>query len=139
MSADFDTANDEILTLFKTAWDTTGHPALYENLAGEPPTTPVPWARISLRHGTGGQTALSGADGTRRYDRIGILTVQIFIANGKGLSEGYTLGKIVVDAFEGKTTPSQVWFRDVVNKEIGPDGEWFQFNVTAEFVYDEIK
>lgn len=139
MSATFEIANGEILTLFKTAWDTTGHIALYENIAGDPPSTPIPWARISLRHRTGGQTAISGADGKRRYDREGVVTVQIFIPNGKGLSQGYSLGKIVVDAFEGKATPSQIWFRDVINKEIGPDGEWFQFNVTAEFMYDEIK
>ena len=139
MSATFDAANNEILAFFKTAWDTTGLIALYENIEGEKPPAQVAWARVTIRHGAGRQSSLSGGNGTSRFDRDGILTVQIFIANGQGLSQGYILGKVVTDAFEGKATASQVWFRNVIVKEIGPSDEWFQFNVTIEFTYDEIK
>lgn len=139
MSATFDVANDEILAFFDAAWTGTGLLALYENVHGDKPTAQEAWARVSLRNAPRGQTSLTGANGTNRFDRTGILTVQIFIPNGQGLSQGYNLGKIVIDAFEGKTTASQVWFRNAGITPIGPSDEWFQLNVTVEFSYDEIK
>ncbi len=139
MSATFDTANDEIMAFFTTAWAATGLIAVYQNVEGAKPTAQVAWARPSLQHGPGGQVALTGALGTNRFDRTGILTVQIFIPNGQGLSQGYILGKVVADAFEGKATASQVWFRNYRITEIGPSDEWFQLNATVEFSYDEIK
>jgi len=139
MTATFDEANDDILTLFKTAWDTTGFLALYENVVGEKPTAQAPWARITVRHGTGFQSSLTGGLGKSRFERNGIAAVQIFIPNGEGLSLGYSLSKVVADAFEGKASPKQVWFRNVTINEIGPDEEWFQFNVVIGFTYDEVK
>ena len=140
MTATFDQANIDILTIFKTAWDATGFKALYENVAGEPPTTPSPWARIVLRHTGGNQGSLSGALGTQRWDRNGVLIVQVFVPNGEGLSQAYSLAKIVLDAYEGVSSPLRgVWFRNARINEVGPDGEWFQVNILIDFQYDEIK
>jgi len=140
MSATVDQANSDILTVFKTAWDTTGLTALYENTAGERPSGQVSWARVSVRHGDANQDAVSGGVSNRRYERSGILTVQIFIPNGEGgLSAGYALGKVLTDAFEGIATPRQVWFRNVRVNEVGPDDEWFQFNFLADFTYTEVR
>jgi hypothetical protein len=139
MTATFDQANNDILDFFKAAWDPTGHIALYENVKGAKPTAQNPYAKLFVRHGPSNQASLSGALGTSRFERQGIITVQIFIPNGQGLSEGYTLGKVVADAFEGKATPLQVWFRNVKLNEVGPSGEWYQFNATMEFNYDEVK
>ena len=139
MTATFQEANDEVLAVFKAAWDTTGFIAVYENVRGDKPTTTAPWARASLRNVTGRQATLANHDGVRRWRRDGILTIQIFVPLGEGLQEGYSLSKVVTDALEGTSTPSAVWFRNVSVNEIGPDGEWFQFNVLAEFTYDEVK
>ncbi len=143
MTATFATANNEILATFKAAWDTTGYPVAYENVKGASATPPAgssdPWARVTLRHTFGEQASLSGSGGTRRWRRDGLLTVQIFIPIGEGLSEGYSLAKTVVDAFEGIATTSAVWFRNVRVNEIGNDGEWYQVNVLVDFTYDEIK
>lgn len=138
MTATFDQATDEILAVFKTAWDATGHIAVYENVEGAKPTAQDPWARPTINHGTGNET-LGGAGGVKRYDRTGILTIQVFIPNGQGLSPGNALGKILADAFEGVATPSQVWFRNFRFLNIGPAGEWFQFNAVVDFAYDEVK
>ena len=140
MSASFELANRDILTLFDTAWDTTGLVAIYENVANQPkPSTQAAFAKVFVRHlAPGGQT-LTGATGTTRYDRTGLITVQIFIPNGNGLSLGYSLGKVVTDAFEGVASPLHVWFRNARLNEIGPSGEWFQFNALIDFEYDEIK
>ena len=143
MTATFDEANDAILDLFKTAWDTTGHPVTYENVKPTkpfPPTTNIPWARVMVRHTGGRQGSLTGGLSITRWNRNGLFTAQIFTPNGDGLSLGYSLCKIVTDAFEGVATVStRVWCRNVRINEIGPDGEWFQFNVIAEFTYDEVK
>lgn len=139
MSATYAEAVDSILGLFKTAWDVPGHVALYENIAGDVPSGVAPWARVSLRHLAGNNSSLSGALGVQRYDRAGLLTVQIFVPVGEGLSEAHTLAKIVTDAYEGVATTNGVWFRNSRVNEIGPDGDWFQINVIIDFIYDEIK
>lgn len=138
MTATFEVAMDEILGVFKTAWDTTGFVALYENIAEAIPTTQVSWARATLRNSTGRQATLSGANAAQRYRREGFLTVQIFIPIGEGLPQAYSLSKVVTDAFQGTTTASEVWFRNIRVNEIGPDGEWFQTNVIIDFTYDEV-
>lgn len=133
----------EILTLFKTAWEATesGDLVKYDNVANDnvPPTTQVSWARVKTRHTTAQQASLSGALGTRRFERHGILTIQIFEPTGKGLSGATDLPKIIQDAYEGEETANGVWFRDVVLNEIGPDGDFFQTNIVASFEYDQIK
>jgi len=136
-------AIDEILGLFKTAWDITGHGlrVKYANVGKKsvPPSGQDPWARVSLKHTNSAQASLSGAAGTRRFRRNGFVTVQIFEPPGKGLSGTIDLPKIVQDAYEGVETTSGVWFKDVTLSEVGPDGDFFQTNVVAFFEYDEIK
>lgn len=136
-------AISEILALFKTAWDGTGHGdrVKYDNVGKEslPPPGTDPWARVVLRHSTARQASLSGALGTQRYERKGILAIQIFEPPGKGLSGATDLPKIVQDAYEGVRTTNGVWFKDVVVNEVGVSGDFYQTNVIALFEYDEIK
>jgi hypothetical protein len=68
-----------------------------------------------------------------------LLAVQIFTPSGEGLSEAYNLGKILMDAFEGYATPSQVWFRNARTNEVGPSDSWYQTNFLVDFTYDEMK
>lgn len=143
MSATFATAYDEILALFKAAWDTTAHSANvdYENVAFTIPAADGTnaWARPRVRHASGGDGSLAGGLGTKSYDRTGVLLVQVFTSAGAGLVEGHALAKIVADAFDGVRTASGVWFRNVRLAEVGPDGEWFQLNISVDFAYDEVK
>lgn len=143
-SATYEEAVDDISAIFKTAWDTTGFPVDYENIADAedntfPPDPSTPWARLTIRHSTGRQASLSGADGTKRYDRGGFLTVQVFVPAGEGLARAYQLGKVVTDAYEGTASTRGVWFRNARVNEIGPDGDWLQVNVLVDFNYDEVK
>lgn len=139
MTATYNEAKDQILALFKTAWDTTGYGVVYPNKEGDKPNDAVPWARVDIEHFDGGDASLSGVDGTKRYERDGVFTAQIFVPSGEGLSEAYTLANTVSTAFEGKTTAGGVWFRDVRIREVGPTESWFQLNVKATFNYDEVK
>ena len=139
MAATQEVASDEILAFFKTAWDTTGNLAVYENVKGAVPTAQAAWARPVIRHSPGGNQSLTGALNKTNYERTGLMVVSVFIPNGNGLSLGRSLGKTVADAFEGKATASAVWFRNVRIVEVGPSNEWYQFNVVIQFTYDEIK
>lgn len=143
-------ARNEILTLFKTQWEADPLSAsiqvFYDDVKGDVPQTgdddtfqPSPFARVKIEHTTGGQSTLSGSIGTRTFTRNGLITVQVFTPSGQGLSLADQLVSIVVHAFEGSSTPSQVWFRNVRANEIGKSGPWFQYNVLSDFTYDEIR
>lgn len=106
----------------------------------EPNDNPIPWARITVQHLPGQhQATLSGDTGKRRWRRTGIVTVQVFAPYGTGLSIGDKLGMVALRAFEGQSTSSGIWFRDVSFQEVGQDSMWFQSNVSATFEYDEVR
>lgn len=131
-------AIDAIGTLIKTAWDPTGYKMLWQNVADSIPSSVSPWARTTIEHVISSQASLTNASSTTRWQREGLITVQVFVPAGKGPVDWAPLVKILMDAFEGKTT-SGIWFRNVRFNEIGPDGDFYQVNVFAEFQYDEIK
>lgn len=144
----YDQANDEILEIFDTAWQPRH--VVYENVKGSKPLDEtVEWARVTVRHLVGNQDSLIGGlvgdlnepnkPNVSRYRRGGVFTAQVFIPLGEGLDKGYTLAKEISDAYEGRNTSSNVWFRNVRIREIGSDGEWYQFNVLVDFTYDETK
>lgn len=144
----FDEARDEIQARFKTQWDADS-PALNGGVAprvfwegvGETTDRPPdsPWAALTIRHGPAGQASLANHQGVRRFDRFGVVTVQVFspLSKGQGLTLAEGLAKVARRAFEGKETPSHVWFRNATVNEVGVDGPWFQVNAVVEFVYDE--
>lgn len=128
-----------MLTLFKTAWDTTTYQAHYESVRLQRDTTQDPWAEVFVRHTAGYQATLSSTLGSRIFRREGVIQVRIFIAQGSGLSDAYTLAKVVADAYEGARTSGGAWFRNVRVNEVGRDGEFLQVDVTVDFQYDETK
>lgn len=148
MPATFETARDEILAAFKTRWDldSGAHnggtvPAVrYEGteLAGLPPHD-APWAKVTIRHTLGSQASLASDVGLRRFEKLGIATVQVFapLEKASGLVQAERLAMVAKKAFEGRSTAGGVWFRNTRIVEVGVDGPWFQMNVIAEFSYDE--
>ena len=140
---DVATARDEIYTLLQDEWDgdvvSSPLPLVYWDVSQDIPETASPWARATLQHFTGGQASLAGDVGQVKFQRDGTLTVQIFTPAGEGLSTADALVMIVMRAFEGRATPSGVWFRSVRINEVGINGSWFQTNVLADFTYDEVK
>lgn len=145
MSLSRQQAIDEMSGIFKTAWETTlGFPAAlvtWPNVASKsvPPAGQTPWARFLLTHTSGRAGGLSGPTGTGIYFREGLITVQYFQALGKGLSGATDPAKTIMDAYEGKTSAGGVIFRNVSTNEIGPDGDFYQVNIVANFEYDEVK
>lgn len=112
---------------------------LWDDNPADVPRDPVAWARVTIVHLTGGDAGLaSPTPGSRRYQRVGNITVQIFTPTGDGLSRSDEIVAIIQGALQGVSTPEGVWIREVTANEIGPDGPWFQVNVAGTFLYDEL-
>lgn len=145
MTSTVENARDEVLTLAKNAFGEAvgGMPAhwklFWDDMKAPDDTQKFAWARVSMRHTDGGQSAISGGLGKGRYSRKGTLYVNLFAVPGDGLRVLDPIVKKVLDAYEGKATPSQVWFRKGRVRELGVVDGWFQINVLFDFTYDEIK
>lgn len=137
MSYTYEEAYDLMMTLFKTAWDGTGHRAFYENIENDRETDDTAFAHVSISHASGFQATLGGT-GSRIFRRTGVITIMIYTQAGKGLQESHQLAKVAADAFEGQSTGG-IWFRNVRINEIGREGAFYQTNVIVEFEYDETK
>lgn len=142
-------AKDEIFALFKTKWD-ADTPALtgagvirvewpgVDN--GGPPPPNSPYAAIFMRINNSRQVTF-GPQGQRRYTRFGLITVQCFAPISEGNASTFAENAAIIarDAFEGIGTDSGIWFRNVKTQEIGATKTWYQFNMVAEFQFDEMK
>lgn len=151
MATTFANARKQMRILLQAAWD-ANTPAvtpdssvpqlIQQGIEPEtPPPNDKPYARMVIFHGVSFQATLADKDGNRTFERNGFITVQVFAPlDGTGLSLAENLATIGNNAFEGKSiNPEQIWFRNVRINEIGPSGPWYQINVIADFVYDEIK
>lgn len=144
--ADQEQARDEILALFKTAWDagveSSGIAVVYSHDGQQPPDaqetgeagSPTPWARVSLIHATGDGRSISG----RLQTSEGFLQCEIYVAPAQGLRQADRLAKIVKNAYRRQTTAGGATFRNVRHQEQGRDGAWVRMDVLVDFEYDEI-
>lgn len=97
-----------------------------------------PWARVVMRHEFGGQSSLGDASTGARYERLGTVFLQIFTPRGQGLRISDQLVILAKKAFD-LAPPGGVAFRNVRDREVGPDGSFFQVLVLASFMYDEVQ
>lgn len=155
MTTNYIDAIDSIFSLIKTAWDSGAGvivdpdgdpapvvPALYWPGIQEPdkPDASKYWARISQQTVVEGQTALSGGTGKARFTAQGLIFVQIFCpkTTSKAYENGRLLSVLVKNAFRGKVTTENVWFRNAKIQELSPEISFHRFNVVVEYEYDEM-
>ena len=135
-------ARDAIVSEFETGWTNLSlNPdfIVYQNKEDQaPPTNRETWCRFVLTHSFSGKASLGNANGQSRFERNLIMTVQLFTEASNGLDDATPQG--IVDIFEGgiASLPG-IWFRNVNPNEIGRDGVWYQTNITADVIYDQIK
>lgn len=129
-----DQARDEMLAVFKAAWDTTGYVAVYSDVPGSVPSAEDPWARATIRHSTGGQSGFGGS-AVRKFTQAGTLIVQVFAPVGDGLSKAYELAQLLLLAYS--QSQGTVWYRRMRIQEAGNDGAFEQINVLIDFTYDD--
>ena len=142
--ANFREARAEIVAAFAPIWTANAVnggvvPSIHwEGQPFSPPKTAA-WVRFSMRHTLSEQASLSGAGGTRRYEKFGTVFVQVFTPLTTGsLVLAEELAAVAKSAFEGVSTVNGIWFTGARISEVGPDSSWFQMNVSANFRYDEI-
>lgn len=134
----FDEARDVMLAIVKAIWDPTGYPIVWTDVPDTVPTSETVWARATVRHSGGGQSSLSGEDGTRRFERTGTLFIQVFAPVGDGSTAGYGAAQTMINGLEDARNPS-VWFKDILMQELGQYGSFEQINVQATFSYDDVR
>ena len=135
----FDEARDVMVGVFYSAWKTLGSlPIVWTDIPGDVPKGETVWARVTLRHATGGQASLAGEDGARRWKREGTLFVQVFAPVGDGSVKVYATAQAVSNAFQSARGLS-VWFRNIRINEVGTSGAFEQINVLVDFTYDDVR
>lgn len=147
MIADQLQAREEINEMLAAAWGAFNWGAAAPAIHWEgrekpsPPPPDQPYVAIFIKHLQGLQASLTDDLSRKRWRREGLITVQCFgsLASGRGLEDAVQMGIIAGRAYEGKQSANCIWFRDVVSKEIGPTGGWYQVNVTVQFEYDEVR
>jgi hypothetical protein len=127
-------AREAVYERWDTQWGSTT-PFTFENEDFDTPD--VPWARVSVRNQASEQRTL-GAPGNRRFRRIASVFVQIFDLVDNGLLTLDGLSQTARTIFEGVSF-SGLDFNNVVVRESGTDGKWYQFVVEAFFDYEETK
>jgi hypothetical protein len=143
-------ARKDIYGAVKTAWDagasTTGKVLIFDNVTDDIPADevastgdPALWGAVKVESGASRQASLRGDGGLRRFRRVGVLFVELYIPAGNGLSLADEASKVVLDAIEGQTTANGVYFRNAQIREEGVSGPWFLTVVAVEFEYDEVK
>lgn len=146
MAATLELVTDQILSQFKTYWDSNA-PAvvgytpriLTEADREEHPSDDQAWVRITIRHTSNNRGTLGGK-GQRRIGRYGIVYAQVFapLQDGEGFTVVQRLAQVARDAYEGKRT-DDVWFAACRLNEQGRDGPWIQINLAADFNWEEVK
>lgn len=110
-----------------------------------PPILSVDWMRLKMVHEQGRQATLTDKDGVSRYRRTGTFYAQTFSPLGSTLIGPEEGAMLIEDALQrpkkvtGVTRDHCVLLRNVRINEVGSDGHWYQFNVVADFEYDEVK
>jgi hypothetical protein len=101
-----------------------------------PPNVEQPWVRFSLSDNLGSQIAL-GTGGTRRFEQVGIIIIQLFAPIGQGVTKIRSLSSIATGIFRGRrTSDDEVTFLNVRAEDVGPSSGWYQRNVVVEYSYD---
>lgn len=130
-------ANQEMAALMLAAWGSK--PCDWPNMVFTPPAKDIVWARWRVQYDDGRQSTLADTNGKRRWSRAGIVTVQVFTPLNIGVETYYNSAETVVGAYQGKRTPSGVWFRNVRIAEIPTELAWQQINVYADFEFEQIR
>lgn len=114
-------------------------PIALDNQPFTPPETGegVKWVRVSVQFTDGTQGSL-GVENNRRFEKYGLLFVQVFTPTGHATNDNDELAESSLDLFEGERL-GDLWFNNGRIVTIGSDDEWYQQNVVLELTFTAIK
>lgn len=94
------------------------------------------WVRLNIVEGGSVLAGLAGP-GANLYRNSGVVTVQIFVPVAVGDGTAYEIADDIAEIFRSKLVDG-VRFRTPATSPAGPDGAWYQRNVTVPFTADQI-
>lgn len=97
------------------------------------------WGRAMVRHAGGRQASIADVNGVRRWERTGVATIETWSPAAHGRDVADEMIEVMMEALEGASTPSGVWFRNARFNEVGQDGGWYRVNILVDFTYDLIR
>lgn len=114
-------------------------PIALDNQPFTPPETGegVKWVRVNVKFTDGGQSSL-GRLGNRKFEKYGLMFVQVFTPTGHATNDNDDLAEDSLNLFEGERL-GDLWFNSGRIVTIGSDDEWYQQHVVLEFTFDAIK
>lgn len=137
MSLTPDEADKAIQAAFLATWGTST-PIDWDNKPFDVEGQNGPWVRLSVQFVSGSISAL-GIVGDRLFRNQGLVFVQVFTPVGGGKSPNTLLATTARNVFRGVQLAGGLWFRNEGINDVGPDGKWYQQNVSAEFIFDEVE
>lgn len=109
-------------------------PFTYDNEIAESTTR---WARLSVRHTTSAQTTMGSAP-SRRFQREGVIFVQLFGNTDAGCGELSDLAADVRTVLEGQRLGDLVIYAGLTQEQ-PTDGVWAMATVQLPFRYTELR
>jgi hypothetical protein len=138
-------ADAEMAELFRQEWVVkAGYKCEWPNHKESEHEAGDTWARWHLDYLSGNQLSMGGG-GRRKFNKYGMIYIDIYTPLGTGLATARNASQIAIFAYEGKRTPSDVWFRNVrIESEghghgTGRNKSWWTTLVVAEFTYDYLR
>jgi len=135
MSLTYSQAIGAMRDYFDTQWGSTT-PIIWgsDDPTEKPNTT---WVRFNIRHSDGFQATM-GSPGSNRFDRVGVLTIQVFSPENQLGTDAVDKSTTILDLYSG-LNDNGIEYYDAIVREIGNDGYgWYQINVVMTFRYEQI-
>jgi hypothetical protein len=133
---------DSILRTFKSQWDATGIPVVYEltesDLKPHPRDTGSAWVRVVVRHNDAVQKSLPGPKGKTKYWRYGLVWIQLFVpaVSGASWTAAQDLAEVAQKAYEGKFDPNITYLKAAIEDKPRDNG-WVRKDIKVFFHWDE--
>lgn len=137
MSLSPDEADKAIQAAFFAGWGSTT-PIAWDNVDFDGEAQNTAWVRLNVQFVSGTISSLGKAT-ARFFRNQGLVFVQVFTLVGRGKSENTVLATTARNIFRGTHLTGGLWFRNEAIVDVGPDGKWYQQNVSANFVFEEIE
>lgn len=136
-------ARDTIISHFQNEWvnnmGLSQQNIFHQNRRSDKPEEgEFTWCRFSLFNTSFNKSSLGNFNGNSQYDRNALLLIELMTPIDNGIDDVTT--QSILDIYEGGVPSlSGIWFRQVSVNEIGINDNWFQTNITAEVLYNQVK
>lgn len=138
-----DQAREAVYKRFRDNW--TGTPLTDTTLENDKfdSESRAEWVRVTLRAGPPTSPPTLGATGARKFDRIGLIFLDIFTAVDAGMARPGALAAEGLSLFEATrfqdVNGADMHTLDGTIREIGPDGKFYHTQLEVPLQYTETK